>query len=70
MLTKIVSKDEALALISRPEDHFFDIKAKRVSGARVQRALVAFGNADGGELAVGIADVKEAVTRQALDPAW
>ena len=29
-----------------------------MSGAKVQRALVAFGNADGGELVVGVADAK------------
>lgn len=65
MLTKVISKDEALALISRSEDHFFDLKAKEVSGAKVQRALVAFANADGGELAVGIADAK--VGAESLD---
>ena len=43
------------------ESHFFDHKAKEVSGAKVQRALVAFGNADGGELAVGIADAQEGI---------
>jgi hypothetical protein len=58
MLTKIISKDDALALITKSEDHFFDQKAKEVSGAKVQRALVAFGNADGGELIVGVADAK------------
>jgi ATP-dependent DNA helicase RecG len=61
MLTKLISKDDALALVNRTESHFFDFKAKEVSGAKVQRALVAFGNADGGELAVGIADAKEGI---------
>jgi ATP-dependent DNA helicase RecG len=58
MLTKVISKDDAIALITKSEDHFFDHKAKEVAGAKVQRALVAFANADGGELAVGVADTK------------
>ena len=62
MLSKVISQDDARALIERAEDHFFDQKSKEVSGAKVQRALVAFGNTDGGELAVGIADAKEATS--------
>jgi ATP-dependent DNA helicase RecG len=58
MLTKVISKEDAAALIKKSEDHFFDQKAKEVSGAKVQRALVAFANADGGELLVGVADPK------------
>jgi len=43
----------------REEDHFFDKKAASVSGKKIQKIAVALANADGGEVAVGIADAKE-----------
>lgn len=58
MLTKIVSVEEAVALILREEDHFFDLKAAAVNGTKLQRSVVAFANADGGELLIGIDDAK------------
>lgn len=62
MLTRIIARDDAVALIRRQEDHFYDQKAQGVSGAQLQKALVAFGNADGGELVVGIEDAQAGAT--------
>jgi ATP-dependent DNA helicase RecG len=45
-------------LASKEEDHFFDRKAVAVSGAKLQKVAVAFANADGGEIYVGVADDK------------
>ena len=47
---------DALRLASRDEDHFYDRKAAAISGAKLQKVAVAFANADGGEVYVGIAD--------------
>jgi ATP-dependent DNA helicase RecG len=59
MITKLaLSREDALELISRGEDHFFDHKSRDVSGAKLQKAAVAFANADGGDVLVGIADEK------------
>ncbi|MEK8028648.1 ATP-binding protein [Pseudaquabacterium rugosum] len=58
MQTKIIPQADALALSQRAEDHFFDRKAAAIKGAKLQKAAVAFANADGGEVYVGIADDK------------
>jgi ATP-dependent DNA helicase RecG len=54
-----ISQADALALCQRTEGHFFDRKAAAISGQKLQKILVAFANADGGEVAVGIADDKD-----------
>ncbi len=54
-----ITEAEALELATRAEDHFFDRKAVQLTGAKLQRIIVAFANADGGEVAVGIADDKD-----------
>lgn len=58
MQTKTISKADALALAQRSEDHFYDRKASAIKGAKLQKIAVAFANADGGEVYVGIADDK------------
>lgn len=59
METKTISAADALQLSSRQEDHFFDRKAAGIKGAKLQKLAVAFANADGGEVYVGIADEKD-----------
>ena len=59
METKIISAADALLLATRPEDHFFDRKAVEIKGAKLQKVVVAFANADGGETFIGIADEKD-----------
>lgn len=51
-----ISAEDALALSTREESHFFDRKAIGVSGKSLQKCAVAFANADGGEICVGVAD--------------
>ncbi len=52
----VVPEADALCLASKNEDHFYDRKAAAISGAKLQKVAVAFANADGGEVYVGIAD--------------
>ncbi len=59
MRTTIVTNKEALAISNRDEDHFYERKSIAVSGRKIQKAVTAFANADGGELIVGVADNKE-----------
>jgi ATP-dependent DNA helicase RecG len=59
MEIKEIGPEEALSYCEREEDHFFDRKAFKIKGEKVQRIAVAFANADGGEFVIGIADDKE-----------
>jgi ATP-dependent DNA helicase RecG len=59
-----ISSDDALALCAKEEGHFFDRKAVGISGKSLQKHAVAFANADGGEICVGLAD-----DRQEANPA-
>lgn len=59
MRTRDIAEDEALAISSRAESHFFDRKACGIKGAKVQKLAVAFANADGGEFVLGVADDKD-----------
>jgi len=54
-----ISQEEFELIANRDESHFFDLKAKGVDGRGIQKIVVAFGNADGGEVVVGIKDQKE-----------
>ncbi|WP_373088275.1 ATP-binding protein [Sneathiella sp.] len=56
--TVILENDEYEQIITRDESHFYDIKQSQVSGKSLQKAAVAFSNADGGELVIGIKDKK------------
>jgi ATP-dependent DNA helicase RecG len=59
MQTKVISKTDSLLLSTKPEDHFYDRKAAAIRGAKLQKIAVAFANADGGEVYVGIVDDKD-----------
>ncbi|MGQ2910031.1 MAG: AlbA family DNA-binding domain-containing protein [Aliihoeflea sp.] len=51
-----ITKQEATLFAVSAEDQFYDRKSKDVSGKGIQKAVVAFANADGGELVIGIRD--------------
>jgi ATP-dependent DNA helicase RecG len=61
MQVREVSKTDALSLSSQPEGHFYDRKAAQIKGAKLQKIVCAFANADGGDVYVGIADDKDEV---------
>jgi len=48
--------EEAALLRAMSESHFFDVKSKRITPAKLSRTLSALGNADGGEVLIGIED--------------
>ncbi|PTW48859.1 ATP-dependent DNA helicase RecG [Sphingomonas faeni] len=60
-----ITKAEADEILARSESHFFDFKSKRIAPAKLPRALSALGNAEGGEIYVGIED--SSVTGQRWD---
>ncbi|MGK3969786.1 helix-turn-helix domain-containing protein [Sorangium sp. So ce118] len=64
---KKISQDEARELIRRTEQHFWDFKSHQVAPAKLQKTVVAFLNADGGEIAIGIEDPK---TGASLKERW
>src|SRR5688500_12862945 len=59
MQIRVINDDEVLALSTRDESHFFERKTVGINGRDVQKIVVAFANADGGELLIGIADKDE-----------
>ena len=54
-----ISSNDSLVLCAKEESHFFDRKAIGVTGKSLQKHAVAFANADGGEICVGIADDRQ-----------
>jgi ATP-dependent DNA helicase RecG len=56
--TIIVPDAEFAKIADRDESHFFDLKSSDVSGKSLQKIAVAFSNADGGEIIIGIKDQK------------
>jgi ATP-dependent DNA helicase RecG len=59
MNERVLSENEILEFSSRQEGHFFDRKAKEISGKKVQKIAVALANADGGDFVIGIKDEKD-----------
>ena len=56
MNTRTLTVEDAFALASREESHFFDRKAVGIKPRKIEKVAVAFSNADGGELVIGISD--------------
>ena len=53
-----VSDAELLLLMEKDEGHFFDIKGRAIQPAKLQETFVAFANADGGDIYIGVEDKK------------
>ena len=53
-----LSNTELQRLLFADEDHFLDFKGKDIQPLKLQETFVAFANADGGELYVGVEDKK------------
>lgn len=58
-----LTANELDILLASEEDHFSDFKSKDIQPAKLQETFVAFANADGGELYVGIEDKKNESSR-------
>lgn len=50
------NQDEVQAILDLNEDHFNDVKSKRISPAKLQETFVAFANSDGGDIFIGVED--------------
>lgn len=59
METKELTISEANNISSREESHFYDNKPKEIQPAKLEKIAVAFANADGGEICIGILDEKD-----------
>ena len=53
-----ITDDQASRILDLPEGHFADLKAVEISPRSLSKHLSAFANADGGELYIGIDEVK------------
>ena len=53
-----LSASELTTLLNSEEDHFLDLKGREIQPSKLQETFVAFANADGGELYVGLEDKK------------
>ncbi len=51
-----ITKKEASHLLDLSEDHFNDVKSRRIKPNKLQETFVAFANSDGGDLYIGIED--------------
>lgn len=67
MKTIQISDEEFADIANRDESHFFDLKQNATSGKGIQKVAVAFSNADGGELIVGI---KDKATSSDVEARW
>lgn len=56
--TREISTEELSRLLNTNEDHFFDIKSKDIAPSKLQETFVAFANADGGDIYIGLEDLK------------
>lgn len=63
MEVRIIDQDELNSILSLNEDHFNDVKSKRIAPAKLQETFVAFANSDGGDLYIGIEDMSESGER-------
>lgn len=59
MEVRNIDQDELDALLALNEDHFNDVKSKRINPGKLQETFVAFANSDGGDLYIGIEDKSE-----------
>lgn len=53
---RALSASELITLLNSEEDHFLDLKGREIQPSKLQETFVAFANADGGELYVGLED--------------
>lgn len=56
MLSVEITDNEVAKILAIEENHFNDLKSKRISPGKLSRSICALANADGGELHIGIED--------------
>lgn len=56
--TRNPEQNERMNILNIQEDHFNDLKSKRIKPADLQETFVSFANSDGGDLYIGVEDKK------------
>lgn len=56
---KIISDEQRDRILNLSEGHFYELKSKQIQPRKLSKTVSAFSNADGGELYIGIDEVKE-----------
>lgn len=56
---RTITKNQRDQILAKSESHFYDLKSKAIQPGKLTRTLSAFANADGGEIYVGVDEVKE-----------
>ncbi len=54
--TVTITLEDVEKLVSRDEGHFLDYKSKEIAPSRLTKTVSAFGNADGGEILLGVSE--------------
>lgn len=65
--TKKITIEQRDRILNISESHFYDLKSKAIQPGKLTRTLAAFANADGGDVYLGIEEIKdgnEVVSRQ------
>jgi len=63
MTTRTAHASEEKSILSKEEDHFNDFKSVKISPSKFQESFVAFANADGGEIWIGVEDKRNNTER-------
>lgn len=58
--TRLISIEQRDRLLNLEENHFYDLKSKEIEPKKLTRTISAFANADGGDIYIGIDEVKNA----------
>jgi ATP-dependent DNA helicase RecG len=61
---------QVLKILNTTEGHFADLKSKDIQPAKLTQTMAAFANADGGELYVGVDEIKTEGRRYGCIHKW
>lgn len=64
---KEITPAQATYIEGNNESHFFDVKSKQISPAKLSRTFSAFANADGGDAYIGIEEIDASTNKRAWD---
>ncbi len=65
-----INESEAITFLNQEESHFFDATRKQGDGRTLQKKAVAFANADGGEIFIGIIDKRDTTAPPGIFGRW
>src|SRR5690606_15557402 len=56
--SKKISEEQKDRIVNLSENHFYDLKSKDIAPRKLTKTISAFANADGGDLYIGIDEIK------------